>query len=48
MTLARSAPRADAYMVLAVDDDVPESVVRAIRSDEAVIDVWVVRLDGAR
>ena len=23
MTLARSAPRADAYMVLALDDDVP-------------------------
>ena len=25
MTLARSAPRADAYMVLALDDDVPDS-----------------------
>ena len=48
MTLARSAPRADAFMVLALDDDVPDTVVRAIESDDAVIDVWVVRLDGAR
>ena len=48
MTLARSAPRADAYMVLALDDDVPASVVGAIEADPAVIDVWVVRLDGAR
>ena len=46
MTLARSAPRADAFMVLALDDDVPDTVVRAIESDDAVIDVWVVRLDG--
>ena len=30
MTLARSAPRADAYMVLALDDDVPTSVVDAL------------------
>ena len=28
MTLARSAPRADAYMVLALDDDVPPAVAR--------------------
>ncbi len=48
MTLARSAPRADAYMVLALDDDVPAKVIDSIEADEAVIDVWVVRLDGAR
>jgi D-3-phosphoglycerate dehydrogenase / 2-oxoglutarate reductase len=48
MTLARSAPRADAYMVLALDDDVPDTVVGAIEADEAVIDVWVVKLDGVR
>jgi D-3-phosphoglycerate dehydrogenase / 2-oxoglutarate reductase len=48
MTLARSAPRADAYMVLALDDDVPDSLIGAIEADEAVIDVWVVRLDGVR
>jgi D-3-phosphoglycerate dehydrogenase len=48
MTLARSAPRADAYMVLALDEDVPDSLIGAIEADEAVIDVWVVRLDGVR
>ncbi len=47
MTLARSAPRADAFMVLALDDAPPESVVDALRSDEAVIGVWSVAL-GAR
>jgi D-3-phosphoglycerate dehydrogenase / 2-oxoglutarate reductase len=48
MTLARSAPRADAFMVLALDDDPPPSVVAAIRADDAVIDVWSVHLDGHR
>ena len=35
MNLARSAPRAEAYMVLALDDDVPPSVVDAIQADDA-------------
>ena len=48
MTLARSAPRADAFMVLALDDDVPPAVVDAIRADPAVIDVWTIRLAGDR
>ena len=48
MTLARSAPRADAFMVLALDDDPPPSVVDAIRADDAMIDVWSVRLGGDR
>jgi D-3-phosphoglycerate dehydrogenase len=48
MTLARSAPRADAYMVLALDDDVPESVIDALAADEAVIESWIVRLGGGR
>ena len=48
MTLARSAPRADAFMVLALDDDPPAAVVDAIRADDSVIDVWVVRLGGNR
>ncbi len=48
MTLARSAPRADAYMVLALDDDVPASVVDALASDEGMIDSWVVRLGSNR
>jgi D-3-phosphoglycerate dehydrogenase len=48
MTLARSAPRADAFMVLALDDDVPEGLVDALRADEAIIDCWVIRLDHGR
>jgi hypothetical protein len=48
MTLARSAPRADAFMALALDDDVPATVAEAIRADPAVIDVWTIRLGGAR
>jgi D-3-phosphoglycerate dehydrogenase len=48
MTLARSAPRADAFMVLALDDEAPEDVLGRIRADEAVIDVWQVHLDGDR
>ena len=48
MTLARSAPRADAYMVLALDDDVPASVVEAMQAEEAMIDTWVVRLGNGR
>ena len=48
MTLARSAPRADAYMVLALDDDPPPSVVEAIAGLDAMIDTWVVRLGGDR
>jgi D-3-phosphoglycerate dehydrogenase len=48
MTLARSAPRADAFMVLALDDDVPEGLIDALRADEAIIDCWVVRLGHGR
>ncbi|MFL5757736.1 MAG: phosphoglycerate dehydrogenase [Chloroflexota bacterium] len=44
MHLARSAPRADAFMILALDDDVPAGVVDAIRSQEAIVDLWVIRL----
>ncbi len=44
MHLARSAPRADALMILALDDDVPAGVVDAIRDHSAVIDVWTIRL----
>ena len=48
MNLARSAPRAEAYMVLALDDDVPPSVVDAIQADDAMIETWVIRLGGDR
>jgi len=43
MTLARTAPRLDALMLLAVDDEVPDAVVDQIRNHPAVIDVWSIR-----
>jgi D-3-phosphoglycerate dehydrogenase len=48
MHLGRSAPRADALMILALDEDVPASVAEALRADEAVIDVWTIRLGSER
>ena len=48
MHLARSKPREDALMILALDDDVPESVSDAIRAQEAVLDLWTIRLGSAR
>ncbi len=48
MHLARSRPREDALMILALDDDVPETVSEAIRSQEAVRDLWTIRLGGTR
>jgi D-3-phosphoglycerate dehydrogenase len=48
MHLGRSAPRADALMVLALDDDVPPDVAEAIRTQEAVIDLWTIRLGSER
>ncbi len=44
MHLGRSAPRADALMILALDDDVPPSAAEEIRTHEAVIDLWLIRL----
>jgi D-3-phosphoglycerate dehydrogenase / 2-oxoglutarate reductase len=48
MHLARSGPRQDAFMILALDDDVPEPVAEAIRTHEAVLDLWTIRLGGDR
>ena len=48
MHLARSAPRADALMLLALDDDVPATLADAIRADDAVLDLWTIRLGGER
>jgi D-3-phosphoglycerate dehydrogenase / 2-oxoglutarate reductase len=48
MHLGRSAPRADALMVLALDDDVPPAVADAIRTQEAVIELWMIRLGSER
>jgi hypothetical protein len=35
-------------MILALDDDVPDSVSEAIRAQEAVLDLWTIRLGAAR
>ncbi len=48
MHLARSRPREDALMVLALDDDVPDSVAESIRSHENVTELWTIRLGGDR
>ncbi len=48
MHLARTRPRADAFMILALDDDVPEGVANSIRTHEAVLDLWVVHLGAER
>ena len=48
MHLARTRPREDAFMILALDDAVPESVSEAIRAHEAVRDLWTIRLGGGR
>jgi D-3-phosphoglycerate dehydrogenase len=48
MTLARSAPRADAFMALALDEPVPATVVERILADPAVIDVWTIHLGRDR
>jgi D-3-phosphoglycerate dehydrogenase len=48
MTLARTAPRKGALMLLAVDDDVSDKVVEQIKSHPAVLDVWVIRTTADR
>jgi D-3-phosphoglycerate dehydrogenase len=48
MHVARTAPRADALMVLTVDDDVSPALESAIRADEGVMDLWVIRLGPLR
>jgi D-3-phosphoglycerate dehydrogenase len=45
MHLARSRPREDALMILALDDAVPAEVAAAIRANEAVLGLWLIRLD---
>jgi D-3-phosphoglycerate dehydrogenase len=48
MHVARTAPRADAFMILALDDDVPPAVADAIRADDAILDLWTIRLGRER
>jgi D-3-phosphoglycerate dehydrogenase / 2-oxoglutarate reductase len=44
MHLGRRDPRADALMILALDDPVPAEVADRIRANEAVLDLWLIRL----
>jgi D-3-phosphoglycerate dehydrogenase len=44
MHLGRNAPRADALMILALDDAVPDEVAKRIRDHEAVLDLWLIHL----
>jgi D-3-phosphoglycerate dehydrogenase / 2-oxoglutarate reductase len=44
MHLGRSGPRGDALMVLALDDPVPDEVAAQIRRQQAVLDLWLIRL----
>ena len=48
MHLGRTRPREDAIMVLALDDDIPPRVEDALRGQEAMLDLWVIRLGGDR
>jgi D-3-phosphoglycerate dehydrogenase len=48
MHVGRSAPRADALMILALDDDVAPDVAEAIRNQDSVIDLWTIRLGPER
>ncbi len=48
MHLARTRPREDALMILALDDDVPQAVEDAIRALDAVIELWAIRLGRDR
>lgn len=48
MHLARSAPRADALMIISVDDDVTPELEAALRADEGIHDLWTIRLGPHR
>jgi D-3-phosphoglycerate dehydrogenase len=48
MTLARSAPRSDAFMVLCLDDVPPVSLVDDINAVEGMLDTWLIRLGAHR
>jgi D-3-phosphoglycerate dehydrogenase len=48
MYLARTRPREDALMVLALDDDVPPALADEIRDHPSIVDLWTIRLGGDR
>ena len=45
MHVARSGPRKDALMILALDEDVPEAALTSIRAHEALTDLWLIHLE---
>ena len=48
MHVARTAPRADALMIVSVDEDVSPELEAAIRADEGVVELWNIRLGPHR
>ena len=44
MHVARTAPRADALMIVSVDEDVSPELEAAIRADEGVLELWNIRI----
>jgi len=47
MHLGRSDRRSIAFMILALDEQVPEEAAERLRSSEAMLDVWLISLDAA-
>jgi D-3-phosphoglycerate dehydrogenase len=45
MHLGRSDKRSIAFMILALDEPVPESVADQVRAFDGMLDVWLVNLD---
>ena len=48
MHLARAHPREDAFMLLALDDEVSAGLEARLRADAGVLDVWTIRLGRHR
>ena len=46
MHLGRSDKRSIAFMILALDEPVPEAALERIRSYDAMLDVWLISLDA--
>ncbi len=45
MHLGRSDKRSIAFMILALDEPVPESVAKQVRAYDGMLDVWLINLD---
>ena len=48
MHLARTGPRQDALMILALDDEIPAAVADSIRASDGVLELWSIRLGADR